>query len=76
VCNKKKNPFFAGGKWRKIERMRWWDTYTNTTLTVFGHYWCSLPRPLVVFPLFFASKIQKALPVLAAFMDESRHTYG
>jgi len=56
--------------------MRWWDTYTNTTLTVFGHYWRSLPRPLVVFPLFFASKIQKALPVLAAFMDESRHTYG
>lgn len=31
--------FFAGGKWRFVERVPWWDTYTDPTPVVVGHYW-------------------------------------
>ena len=32
-------PFFAGGKWRFVERMAWWDSYNDTTPVLMGHYW-------------------------------------
>ena len=32
-------PFFAGGKWRFVERVAWWDGYTDATPVVVGHYW-------------------------------------
>lgn len=34
-------PFFAGGKMRNLERVRWWekDEYTPEKLVVIGHYW-------------------------------------
>jgi len=34
-------PFFAGGKLRNLDRVRWWDTYeaTDKRLIVIGHYW-------------------------------------
>jgi hypothetical protein len=32
-------PFFASGQWRFTERMRWWDSYTDDTPVVVGHYW-------------------------------------
>lgn len=32
-------PFFSGGKWRFAERMAWWDSYTDPTPVVVGHYW-------------------------------------
>ena len=32
-------PFFAGGKWRFVERVAWWDTYADITPVVVGHYW-------------------------------------
>ena len=32
-------PFFAGGKWRFVERVAWWDDYANATPVVVGHYW-------------------------------------
>jgi hypothetical protein len=32
-------PFYAGGKWRFVERVQWWDEYEGNTPVVFGHYW-------------------------------------
>lgn len=32
-------PFFAGGKWRFVERVAWWDAYADATPVVVGHYW-------------------------------------
>eukprot|EP00924_Labyrinthula_sp_SR-Ha-C_P008869 augustus_masked-scaffold_2-processed-gene-5.47-mRNA-1 protein AED:0.26 eAED:0.30 QI:0/-1/0/1/-1/1/1/0/351 len=39
-----KKEFFAGGKWRKLERNKWWETplpqsVTPVSLVVIGHYW-------------------------------------
>ncbi len=35
-------PFFASGKWRMCDRVRWWDEYDEGIPVVIGHYW----RPL------------------------------
>lgn len=32
-------PFFAGGKWRFVERVKWWQEYREGPPVVFGHYW-------------------------------------
>ena len=32
-------PFFAGGKWRFVERVAWWNDYADATPVVVGHYW-------------------------------------
>lgn len=32
-------PFFAGGKWRFVERVSWWNEYVEPTPVVVGHYW-------------------------------------
>jgi hypothetical protein len=32
-------PFFAQGKWRMLERVKWWDEYQHATPVIFGHYW-------------------------------------
>lgn len=32
-------PFFAGGKWRFVERVTWWNDYTDALPVVVGHYW-------------------------------------
>ncbi len=32
-------PFFAGGKWRFVDRIPWWPTYSDSVPVVFGHYW-------------------------------------
>ena len=34
-----KRPFFANGHWRFVERIRWWDEYTDTVPVIVGHYW-------------------------------------
>ena len=31
--------FFVGGKWRLVDRVRWWDSYTDAPAVVCGHYW-------------------------------------
>jgi hypothetical protein len=33
--------FYVGGKWRFVERSRWWEGCTDPTPTVIGHYWRS-----------------------------------
>lgn len=41
-------PFFAGGKWRFVERVAWWNEGDQTTPVVVGHYWrrrFPQPRP-------------------------------
>jgi hypothetical protein len=32
-------PFFASGKWRMVNRVRWWNDYNDTTPVIIGHYW-------------------------------------
>jgi hypothetical protein len=32
-------PFFAGGRWRYVERIPWWKNYTGPIPVLFGHYW-------------------------------------
>jgi hypothetical protein len=32
-------PLFAGGKWRMVRRMKWWNSYHEKTPVIFGHYW-------------------------------------
>ena len=32
-------PFFASGHWRFVERIRWWDEYTEEVPVLVGHYW-------------------------------------
>ncbi len=32
-------PFYASGSWRFVERVRWWDAYSDRIPVVIGHYW-------------------------------------
>ncbi|MEZ5514232.1 MAG: metallophosphoesterase [Steroidobacteraceae bacterium] len=32
-------PFFASGKWRMLDRVRWWEDYQHPVPVIFGHYW-------------------------------------
>lgn len=34
-----RTPFYAGGKWRFVERVAWWDEYADDTAVIVGHYW-------------------------------------
>ena len=31
--------FFTGGRWRTLNRSRWWETYDDAVPVVVGHYW-------------------------------------
>ena len=37
-------PQYLSGKYRMVERMPWWETYTKNIPVVFGHYWRSLQK--------------------------------
>jgi hypothetical protein len=39
-----RRPFFASGHWRFVERIRWWDEYTDPVPVVVGHYWRQFAR--------------------------------
>ena len=32
-------PFYASGKWRFLDRVKWWDEYDEPVPVVIGHYW-------------------------------------
>jgi hypothetical protein len=32
-------PFFANGKWRMCDRVKWWNAYTDDVPVIVGHYW-------------------------------------
>ena len=32
-------PFYAGGKWRMLDRLAWWVHYQDDIPVVIGHYW-------------------------------------
>lgn len=34
-----RNPFYAGGKWRFVERVGWWNVYDEAPAVIVGHYW-------------------------------------
>jgi hypothetical protein len=31
--------FFASGKWRMVDRYRWWNDYQESAPVIIGHYW-------------------------------------
>ncbi len=31
--------FYVGGKWRVVQRSRWWSSYRDEAAVVVGHYW-------------------------------------
>lgn len=33
------DPFFAGGKWRFVERCTWWNHYNDDVPVIIGHFW-------------------------------------
>ena len=37
-------PFYASGKWRFVQRVRWWDEYDDAIPVVVGHYWRRLNK--------------------------------
>lgn len=37
-------PFYAGHKWRFVERATWWDHYQESTPVIVGHYWRRDPQ--------------------------------
>ena len=39
VESKGSAPFYAGGKWRFVSRVPWWESYDDATPVVIGHYW-------------------------------------
>lgn len=39
VERKANAPFFASGKWRFSDRVKWWDEYDDIVPVVIGHYW-------------------------------------
>jgi len=32
-------PFWAGGKWRMADRVKWWEEYAEDVPVIMGHYW-------------------------------------
>jgi len=42
-------PFWAGGKWRMVERVKWWQHYGESTPVIIGHYWRRFSRARTVF---------------------------
>lgn len=45
--------FFVGGRWRLVERTRWWETYDDAPAVVIGHYWRIRGRGVTGKPDFF-----------------------
>jgi len=37
-------PFFAGGKWRMVERVKWWNNYNDDVKVIVGHYWRNINK--------------------------------
>ncbi|MDE2415210.1 MAG: metallophosphoesterase [Comamonadaceae bacterium] len=34
-----RTPFYAGGKWRFVQRVAWWNEYADAPAVIVGHYW-------------------------------------
>ncbi|MCB1625723.1 MAG: metallophosphoesterase [Pseudomonadales bacterium] len=34
-----KEPFYASGKWRMLDRVEWWEDYADPIPVIFGHFW-------------------------------------
>lgn len=34
-----RTPFYAGGKWRFVQRVAWWNEYAEAPAVIVGHYW-------------------------------------
>lgn len=42
-------PFWAGGKWRMLARVKWWQGYDASTPVIIGHYWRRFSQAQTVF---------------------------
>jgi hypothetical protein len=43
------SPFWAGGKWRMVDRVKWWTHYDEPTPVIIGHYWRRFTEARTVF---------------------------
>lgn len=51
-----REPFVAGGRLRRVERVPWWEEYHEEPTVVFGHYWRAVDhrhRPVKAGPYLF-----------------------
>jgi hypothetical protein len=32
-------PYWAGGRWRMVDRVKWWEHYADPPPVIIGHYW-------------------------------------
>jgi hypothetical protein len=39
-------PFWSGGKWRMVDRVRWWEEYQDDIPVICGHYWRRIRPPM------------------------------
>ncbi len=42
-------PFWAGGKWRMVDRVKWWAAYDEPIPVIIGHYWRRFSEARTVF---------------------------
>ena len=42
-------PFWAGGKWRMVHRVKWWEGYDDPQSVIVGHYWRRFVKARTVF---------------------------
>jgi hypothetical protein len=42
-------PFWAGGKWRMVDRVKWWEHYDDPQPVIIGHYWRRFDKARTVF---------------------------
>ena len=43
------SPFWAGGKWRMVDRVKWWAHYDEPIPVIIGHYWRRFSEARTVF---------------------------
>lgn len=37
-------PYYTGGKWRMIDRVKWWESYEDNIPVIMGHYWRNMNK--------------------------------
>jgi hypothetical protein len=41
-----RHAFWSGGKWRMVDRVRWWEDYRDAIPVICGHYWRRVMPPI------------------------------
>jgi hypothetical protein len=67
-------PFWAGGKWRMVERCRWWDHYAGEIPVIIGHFWRLFDADARRISGMFGPDVFEGIPS-HAWMGENRNVY-